>query len=176
MHNALEQKLIKKYPVLFNQHGGDMRKTCMHWGLDCGNGWYKIIDELSEKLEPYHVVASQVKEKFGSLRFYLESVPLESFEEIYAHVDKAGIKSSKVCETCGSPGSIRGEGWFKCICDDCETKSAIIRKIRDEHCKYKIIEPHQIVIYNDKDGTLFKGKMTDFIEMLSIYTLNLLKE
>lgn len=176
MHNTLEQKLVKKYPVLFKQYGGDMSKTCMHWGMSCGNGWYKIIDELCTKLEPYHVVASQVKEKFGSLRFYLESAPSEFFEEIYAHIDKSEIKSAKTCETCGSPATIRGEGWFRCICDDCEKKSDIVRKIRDEYCKYKIIEPHQIVIYNDKDGTVFKGKMSDLIELLSMYTLNLLKE
>ena len=72
MKEELEKKLVEKYPNLYKDYGGDMTKTCMHWGFAHGDGWYNLIDELSTKLEPHGIVAAQVKEKFGGLRFYVE--------------------------------------------------------------------------------------------------------
>jgi hypothetical protein len=46
MDNNLELELVKKYPVLLKDFGGDPKATCMAWGIECGNGWYKILDHL----------------------------------------------------------------------------------------------------------------------------------
>jgi len=76
MDQKLEAELVKRYPTLYKDYGGDMRQTCMHWGFSHGDGWFHIIDNLSAELimlgEQYNikVVADQVKEKFGGLRFY----------------------------------------------------------------------------------------------------------
>lgn len=76
MKQELEMLIVKKYPMIYKDYGGDMRYTCMHWGFSHGDGWFKIIDNLSRELvkisEKYDitVVADQVKEKFGGLRFY----------------------------------------------------------------------------------------------------------
>jgi len=76
MKEELELKLVQKYPILFQDYGGDMRQTCMHWGLACGDGWYNILETLCQKLDSItankdvKVIADQVKEKFGGLRFY----------------------------------------------------------------------------------------------------------
>lgn len=76
MDKELELKLVEKYPSLYRDYHGDMRQTCMHWGFECGNGWFHIIDNLSkqiteiEKKYNVKVVADQTKEKFGGLRFY----------------------------------------------------------------------------------------------------------
>ena len=83
MDTKLEEKLVEKYPTLYSGYGGDITKTCMGWGMECDDGWFELLDELSEKLEPYNVVASQVKEKFGGLRFYIESCD----EDIYDIVE-----------------------------------------------------------------------------------------
>lgn len=78
MNKDLELKLVKKYPIIFSQYGGDMRQTCMAWGMECGNGWYNLINELCENVttligdRPIKVTAAQVKEKFGGLRFYYD--------------------------------------------------------------------------------------------------------
>lgn len=58
-----------------------------------------------EKLEPFcqksdNVYATQVKEKFGSLRFYMSSAP----DEAYDLIDEAEKKSHTICEMCGAPG------------------------------------------------------------------------
>lgn len=74
METALEKVLVSRYPSLYRDYGGDIRQTCMGWGFSCGDGWYYIIDDLSFKItqidKDKRVVADQVKEKFGGLRFY----------------------------------------------------------------------------------------------------------
>lgn len=76
MNKHLEHQLVDKYPIIFQEYGGDIRKTCMGWGLSCGDGWFNLIDKLCEDINkvigsrPIKVIATQIKEKFGGLRFY----------------------------------------------------------------------------------------------------------
>ena len=76
MDKKLEKKLVDKYPKIFKDYGGDIRKTCMGWGMECGDGWFQLIDKLCEDIvniiddKTIDVTALQVKEKFGGLRFY----------------------------------------------------------------------------------------------------------
>lgn len=120
MKKELEEKLLKKYPKLYRQYYWDMTQTAMNWGFCCGDGWYDIIDELSEKLSKFDVEAVQVKEKFAQLRVYLGPCDKEDYDEIYKYIDEATLKSVETCEVCGKPGSIRGQGWLRCLCDKCE--------------------------------------------------------
>lgn len=59
--------------------------------------------------------ASQVKEKFGTLRFYM-SCETDEMSEL---IDRAEELSAKICETCGAPGELRNDGWLRTMCDDC---------------------------------------------------------
>ena len=85
MKKELELQLVKKFPVIFKDYGGDMRDTCMHWGFECGDGWYDLIHNLCEKItliignKNIKVTAHQVKEKFGGLRFYYGTESPETF-------------------------------------------------------------------------------------------------
>lgn len=81
MKDELEQKLVQKYPGIFRDYHGDMRQTCMTWGFECGDGWFNLIDKLcsditkiceKNKKKNIEVIAVQVKEKFGGLRFYYD--------------------------------------------------------------------------------------------------------
>jgi len=127
MKKELEQKLVERYPTLFKEYGGDMRRTYMAWGCECGDGWFDILDEMCEKLsDPKFrdsVVLAQVKEKFGTLRVYTEVVPEEIFDEVYEITDKAKIKSESTCEVCGKPGILRGQGWLRTLCGECNEKN-----------------------------------------------------
>jgi hypothetical protein len=58
---------------------------------------------------------SQVKEKFGELRYYHSG----SSERIHTLVRMAEYLSSVTCEQCGEPGKLRGKGWLKTECDKC---------------------------------------------------------
>jgi hypothetical protein len=123
MDKELEKKLVEKYPTVFKEYGGDMRHTCMAWGIACGDGWYDIIDDLCSKLEPLGVVAAQIKEKFGGLRFYTNPIDEDvSWDEVHNHIHEAERKSYETCEKCGKPGKTIGGGWVVTLCDECNKK------------------------------------------------------
>jgi hypothetical protein len=129
MRKELDQQLVSDFPLLFSDRHGDMRSTCMVWGFCCGDGWYKLIYELASKLEPlivqyrkdnpgdYWPRAAQVKEKFGTLRFYMTS----ETEEMSKLIKKAEADSRGLCERCGDPGKLREEyGWLVILCTKCD--------------------------------------------------------
>ena len=123
MKKELEEQLVKKYPKLYAQYGGSPRETCMAWGMTCGDGWYKIIADLSEKLSKFEgVEAAQVKEKFGGLRFYLDGTTEENWKEAHKLTNEAEMLSLKTCENCGEPGKRRSGGWIRTLCDKCEAE------------------------------------------------------
>jgi hypothetical protein len=120
MNIDLEKKLVKKYPNLYKQYGGDVKETCMGWGFSCGDGWYKLLEDLSEELKPFEeVVAEQVKEKFGGLRFYIGPVNQENSKQVYDIIEKYETLSYKTCEVCGTTGKRRPGGWVKTLCNEC---------------------------------------------------------
>ena len=59
------------------------------------------------------VVAVQVKEKFGTLSFYYSGGDKYTSGLIAMAEHMSGI----TCETCGSPGTLRGTGWIQTLCD-----------------------------------------------------------
>jgi hypothetical protein len=59
------------------------------------------------------VTLDQVKEKFGTLRFYYTG----GDDEISGMVRMAESMSGVTCEECGNPGERRGSGWIYTACD-----------------------------------------------------------
>lgn len=125
MKPELEEKLFNDFPLLFNPKA-DIRDSLMAFGFECGDGWYQLIRELSEKLYPliqkytvseddFHPTVLQVKEKYGTLRFYL-SFGTQEMEEL---IDEYEEKSGNTCEVCGKPGSIDYKVfWLEAKCDE----------------------------------------------------------
>jgi len=73
-----------------------------------------------------HPRAAQVKEKFGSLRFYMTS----GNDEIYDLIDEAEAKSRVTCEECGEPGEEKPMSWIRTLCDGCYENWEQIRAAR----------------------------------------------
>lgn len=126
MKKELDEALCRDFPKLFRDRHRSMQETCMYWGFSCGEGWEPLIRECAAKLEAinnkienpdHHVVASQVKEKYGTLRFYTGSYPTEHGEAIEAAINEAEEKSAETCEVCGKPGTTIGGGWLRTVCD-----------------------------------------------------------
>lgn len=184
MKQELDVKLVEKYPKIFKNRYASMQTTAMCWGVDCGDGWYNILNVLCANIQRHidasrnkrayalrknralkraligdrswlirfymkrtlehdpeaivpkwvedsiindmkklqftalndivpQVVASQVKEKFGGLRFYVEG----GDDVTSAMIDMAESLSVVTCEECGSPGRQRGAGWIVTLCD-----------------------------------------------------------
>lgn len=127
MNKLLDEQLTEDFPNLFADRHASMQVTCMCWGFP-GDGWYGIIREAAEKLEPLIVAykkkypgkdfprASQVKEKFGTMRFYMT---MET-DEMSKITEEAELKSLFTCEDCGKKGKLRKEGWWRTLCNKCE--------------------------------------------------------
>lgn len=128
-------------------------KTKGWYGCIAPDGWKNIIEDLDRMLaylDPNYEI-HQVKEKFGTLRFYygttLEDRDIE--EMMDALIQHAEMLSAKVCEVCGNSSyimrarwgnkfddtavlkSTRGGGWVKTICDSCDPEG-VYRRIESE--------------------------------------------
>ena len=124
MRKELEQRLVERWPTWFNT-GGDIRDTAMTRGFEHDDGWFDLLWRLCEDLEP--LVAEfeqetgsqfevlQVKEKFGSLRFY---VNCRKEGAIRLRIGAAAQESFHTCEVCGQPGKLREERLIKTLCDE----------------------------------------------------------
>ena len=61
-----------------------------------------------------HPCASQVKEKYGTLCFYMTSAS----DEMYKLIGEAEKKSEVTCEVCGNKGEGRNDyGWYSTLCE-----------------------------------------------------------
>lgn len=67
MKQQFQDKLYAKYPKIFAQKDLSMRHTAMCWGIECGDGWYNIIDQLCRGIQ--HHVDSQRKERAREQRY-----------------------------------------------------------------------------------------------------------
>lgn len=123
MKPELDKQLCDKFPILYRDRRASMYETCMCWGFP-GSGWFNLIHDLSQKLEAIAALqpddenrlkATQVKEKFGTLRFYTNY----SSPEIDSAIREAEKLSAIICEQCGEPGSVRRDGWIVTKCDKC---------------------------------------------------------
>lgn len=116
-------------------HGPDGPLAELHERLDMPQyplmisvpiGWHQIVldlnAEISHLLPDYTI--SQVKEKFGELRFYIESFGVGKDDPRIDIVDElikeARIASHTTCQVCGSPDGVNNMDNFWCgtYCDD----------------------------------------------------------
>lgn len=93
---------------------------------DVGPGWTSILTKLHADISaivPDYGV-SQVKEKFGALRIYLNypegtGTKADEAEELLA---VAEAESESLCEQCGKPGTTGtpdgNMGWLKTLCPE----------------------------------------------------------
>jgi hypothetical protein len=73
------------------------------------------IDEAQKKLDETPCpIADQVKEKYGTLRFYVN----RATDTQYNYIDFAELMSGRTCEECGKPGQTYYMGWHRTLCDE----------------------------------------------------------
>jgi uncharacterized Zn finger protein (UPF0148 family) len=134
----------------------------MCWGIECPLGWFNIIKQLCTVLEFYNmefvknhgvaIVANQVKEKFGTLRFYYTVRPVDEngiakmdiyelsteedrkrgivmeYLEMLADdiIREAEAMTETTCADCGIPldkdNMVETKGWITYICKECDEK------------------------------------------------------
>ena len=139
MRRELDELLCKNYPKIFANRNGAPTETLMCFGFEHGDGWYDILRMLCSNIQEHidwvngsrerllkdnphnmkirdevqQVVAVQVKEKFGALRFYYNG----GDDYIRGLVSMAESMSAATCEECGNRGFMRTGGWIRTLCD-----------------------------------------------------------
>jgi hypothetical protein len=123
-YDAFAKQMEETYPKMFSQPYG---------GFAVGPGWWPIIESLCANIQGRidwwnknretrpiieQVVVTQVKEKFGGLRFYYDG----GDEYIRGMVTMAEEWADRHCEECGKPGQKRSGGWIKTLCDEHEAE------------------------------------------------------
>ena len=116
MKKVLNNRLRRKYPKILGNRG-----------IDVGDGWYWLLHNLLDLLQfdtdhnkHPQVKASQIKEKFGTLRFYISG----GDDTQYGMVSLAELMSASICEDCGShEAKLRTiKGWKYTRCQGCHDK------------------------------------------------------
>lgn len=118
MNPILEKALLEAGPNVYGY-----RQTLVEnrppvaftlFSFECSDGWFGLLFELTRAIDGLGVTAVQVKEKFGTLRFYLDHYT----EEADALIGRAEKRSSVECEECGAAGKARSpRGWIRTLCD-----------------------------------------------------------
>lgn len=106
MSPKLDTTLCEKYPKIFVLR--HTRSTSIGGsGFQCGDGWYDLIDRLCQILQECtdhgggpQIVAAQVKEKFGGLRFYAHGLN----DRMLGMITMAEALSHTICDVCGDRG------------------------------------------------------------------------
>ena len=151
MKLELQKELATNYPTIFKNIGGDETKTCMAHGIQCNDGWYDLLDSLCYRIsihctaqntryivetdkyefvvegdpEYMQVVAAQIKEKMGELRFYVDGGDATT----EGMIQMAEQMSTRICELCGSPAKTsRDSGWLHTTCDACNKRIRLERQ------------------------------------------------
>ena len=149
MRDGLQAELFRRYPNAFRKPGKrritlelmdcaeefvrDDTAPIDERGIECGDGWFVIIDRLSCALEKeieLHISrgvdnthwprVAQIKEKLGGLRFYVNGQISDQLRsQILQAVDDVG-ESYRTCEQCGAVGKPRDGSWKHTYCDCCE--------------------------------------------------------
>jgi len=141
MEDQKFEELAKRWPDLFQKSGdfefsigdgwyniidilcgmlsyrAENAKRRLKYAMENPNAKFnKPISELeadvNQALEEIPTIV-QVKEKFGTLRFYVDG----GTPEMHNYIEFAEAMTSRVCEVCGSPGKSRNDGWVRVLCD-----------------------------------------------------------
>lgn len=132
----LDDALVRDFPNTFRDRHASVMNTPMGFGFECGDGWEPLIRTIASELEAFiltlpeergaYVRAAQVKEKYGGLRFYVDTdadivdgewLSIDLPEHVTKTIREAEDASLRTCEVCGADGSTReSQGWVTTRC------------------------------------------------------------
>jgi hypothetical protein len=154
MNKHLDDYLCQTYPKIFVKRKLPRRESCMAEGFSHGNGWFFLLESLCANIQRHinnrnewvasygtandkpvpQVVALQVKEKLGGLRFYYEG----GDPTIKGMVTQVQDMSYRICEKCGVMNELVNmnfTGWIRTSCPSCarnEVKEEYLSNRRTE--------------------------------------------
>lgn len=131
MNSENTSKIINACPSIFSHIEDELNNMekgkpflPIAFYFECGDGWCDLLVDLCMKIQIHlfsmsendakQIKVDQVKEKYGTLRFYMNSYD----EKIESYIREAEIRSANTCEVCGAFGEVRGDGWLYCSCEN----------------------------------------------------------
>jgi hypothetical protein len=126
-YDEFERMMHGKFPKMFAEPYG---------GFAIEPGWWEMIHHLCSQIQAHidhvetmknvhgigegcnQVVVEQIKEKFGTLRFYATG----GNDYTDGLITMAESMSGILCEQCGAPGERRHGGWIRTLCDEHEAE------------------------------------------------------
>lgn len=118
MNDENTKKLLNDFPRLYKLYHTDVYTSCMAQGFCIGDGWFKVLYDLSKSIDELckdlsdgeYPTVDQVKEKFGTLRYYINLSTIKDgflVDSIDNLIHDAEDKCLKICDVCGELGSYR---------------------------------------------------------------------
>ncbi|WP_273150757.1 hypothetical protein [Methylophaga thiooxydans] len=95
--------------------------------LNCGDGWYQLIVNMMDELEP---MAQEMKQLYGKepKLFHIEThhatmqVVIDDISKAMDEIiERYEEKSETICVSCGAPGRPQGK-WVEILCNSCFKK------------------------------------------------------
>lgn len=117
--NAFSGKVVEDYDFTWTE----LDELPEAWKEAFGE---QIAEEINDVLikagysDKYRI--TQIKEKYGQLRWYDEGVPKEIWDEVQKVIRKYEVISEKICICCGKPATHLTSGWITHVCKDCYDK------------------------------------------------------
>ena len=125
--NSQRQREVNKfnvreqgYDALLKFYSGGNREPS-DWEIEQAEETMKVGVVIPPEVP--QVTIAQIKEKFGTLRFYYDG----GDDYISGMVTLAESMSGLTCEECGSIGERRSGGWIRTLCDEHEAKYQVAR-------------------------------------------------
>lgn len=110
MNQELQKKIFALKPEWFKG---------LSYGIECDDGWFNLIEELTQKLVALMTESSddfkvfQIKSKLGGLRYYVSGTDSTRARTL---IDGYEYKSFCICETCGQKAEVRTINSYKTLC------------------------------------------------------------
>ena len=153
-YESFSKRMETKFPKMF---------TGKYGGFACGQGWLPLLETLCGVIQSHidqsnqrrerllasnefnhpipdeitQVTIEQIKEKFGTLRFYYQG----GDEFIHGAVWLAESLTDQLCEDCGGMGQRRSGGWVRTLCDTHEAEhQKRLAEREEEYAKHNGLE------------------------------------
>lgn len=109
-HNEMREQILRNDYTLFDEEFA----KCSEAYRELQRTSIPNQNSLNVPNEIPQLIASQIKEKFGTLRFYYDGG--DGF--CAGVIDMAETMSAITCETCGNPGKLAGGSWLYTTCKE----------------------------------------------------------
>lgn len=145
MSPELTEALFRDFPQLYRGRHRPLSESSMSLGFECGDGWYSILHDLSQRLTDHlhrallkELEVMQVKSKFGSLMYYVSG----GDRRVERLIKVARFQTRDVIE-CGDEPPYRFLGTGYVFCEHVRITPGVAALLKVHHVPYfKFLSRH----------------------------------